>query len=109
MEFVVWIVGQTSVLPTGMTESHHDYLAGPPRGTNARGRQLILFLMGGDGKPNRRQSRPLTRGPAHFDWRLAGATRSGTAGGEACSRSKNNDTPPPPMASLICRNTKRKK
>jgi hypothetical protein len=24
----------------------------------------------------------LTRGPAHFDWRLAGATRSGTAGGE---------------------------
>jgi hypothetical protein len=25
----------------------------------------------------------LTRGPAHFDWQLAGATRSGTAGGEA--------------------------
>ena len=24
-----------------------------------------------------------TRGPAHFDWRLAGATRSGSAGGEA--------------------------
>ena len=25
----------------------------------------------------------LTRGSAHFDWRLTGATRSGTAGGES--------------------------
>ncbi len=29
----------------------------------------------------------LTRGPAHFDWQLAGATRSGAAGGECPSRS----------------------
>ena len=34
-------------------------LAGPPTSKSARGRRLILFLMGGDGKPNRRHSRPL--------------------------------------------------
>ena len=35
----------------------------------------------------------LTRGPARFDWQLAGATRSGTAGVGDLSRSNYNDTP----------------
>jgi hypothetical protein len=40
-----------SLLPTGVTESGHDIGSGAPKDTNARGRRLILFLMGGDGKP----------------------------------------------------------
>src|SRR5437879_3178399 len=48
-----------SLLPTGVTEACHDIEPGPSRGTNARGRRLILFLMGGDGKPSRQQFRPL--------------------------------------------------
>ena len=39
------------------------------------------------------RSSALTRGPAHFDWQLAGATRSGTAGVGDLSRSNHNDTP----------------
>ena len=35
----------------------------------------------------------LTRAPARFDWQLAGATRSGTAGVGDLSRSNYNDTP----------------
>ncbi|HXB80228.1 MAG TPA: hypothetical protein VNX23_22925 [Bradyrhizobium sp.] len=34
----------------------------------------------------------LTRGSALFDWQLAGATRSGTAGGETCTRSDDKDS-----------------
>jgi hypothetical protein len=35
-----------SFLPTGVAESCHDVQPGQPRGTNARGRRLILFLVG---------------------------------------------------------------
>jgi len=43
----------------------------------------------------------LTRGSAHFDWQLAGATRSGAAGGETCTRSNCKDTPYRPTAAML--------
>jgi hypothetical protein len=40
-------------------ELRDDIRSGPPPSTSARGRRLILFLIGGDRKSSRRQSRPL--------------------------------------------------
>jgi hypothetical protein len=50
-----------------------------------------------------------TRGSAHFDWRLAGATRSGTAGVGGLLAIQNNATLQIQGYFLICRNPVRKK
>jgi len=50
----------------------------------------------------------LTRGPAHFDWHWRERPALALLAGKPASRSKNDATPHPPMASLICRNTREK-
>src|ERR1700752_5448259 len=59
MNFVAWIAAQTSVLADWRDrELRHAVPRGPDYGRQHRGNRFILFLIGGDCKPNRR---PISR------------------------------------------------